>query len=71
MPRRLNKAWLNNNQFTERIELRLDWSDDYHLLVAIEPPFGPDEVIDALLLAARRISVDSRGANRRKGERDA
>jgi hypothetical protein len=30
------------------VALRIDWDNDYHLFIRIAPPFGPEEIADAL-----------------------
>lgn len=40
------------------MELRIDWSNDRHHSVKIEPPFGPDEVKYALMSAFQTVNND-------------
>jgi len=45
-------------QFGGVPEIRLDWSNDRHHAVAINHPFGPDEIADALRTLAMLVYND-------------
>jgi hypothetical protein len=52
----LKKIWIN--EFKDRRELRMDWSNDRHHAVEISHPCGPDQVAKALQDMARLVFRD-------------
>ena len=59
MTPKLRNIWIGMRSMDEEIELRLDWSNDYHHAVTIKRPHGPEEVADALRDAAMFVYRDS------------
>jgi hypothetical protein len=54
---RLNKIWVNESDPAKK-ELRLDWSNDRHHAVMIQPPHAPADIAQALLSMAYLIAKD-------------
>jgi len=57
----LTKVWLHKfdyGTFDSGMELRVDFSNDRHHAVMVNPPFSAKELNDALLLLARNIIND-------------
>jgi hypothetical protein len=63
----LDNIWLNKIKFYDGIntglELRIDLSNNQHYAIQIYPPYGIDQIHDALLEGARFLRWNSIGSN--------
>lgn len=53
---KIEKIWINHIQ--DRMELRVDWSNDRHHSAQILPPYGVEEVSRALQVMSVEIRHD-------------
>lgn len=50
----LRHLWLSSDP--NQMALRADFSDNYHIATVIDPPYGPDQLAQALLRMAAGVS---------------
>lgn len=60
MTPKITKLWHNKIALPsgDRLELRVDFSNDRHHAVSVEPPHGPMDLVRALDMLARQIATD-------------
>jgi hypothetical protein len=55
----IEKIWLNDKcSMADRMEIRVDWSNDRHHAFTIRPPYGEKQVANALIILSGLISSD-------------
>ena len=58
MTPKLERIWIDMGSRDKDMDLRLDWSNDYHHAFAIRHPHGPEQVANALREAAIFVARD-------------